>query len=102
MSSELQDLLERERAALLNGEFDDIETIAAQKESLISNLNIGPDNKVLELLRRNLRLIEAARDGLIHARIQMTEIRELGRGFTTYSAAGSRETGPSGSILGRF
>ncbi len=102
MQTDLYDVLTEERRALLSGDFDKLESLAAAKEALLATSERQPDAPIHALFLQNARLIEAARNGVRQAREQIAEIRNFGRGFGTYNAAGQREKTGHGAELGRF
>ncbi|SMX47468.1 hypothetical protein [Actibacterium lipolyticum] len=89
----LHDLLERERAVLLSGQFADLEKITAEKARIQGQL--APETPAdLSALRvaaqRNARLLSAAQRGLDGARERLKAIQNRGADLNTYDRFGQR------------
>jgi hypothetical protein len=95
-------LLDRERALILAGRFDEIGLIAEEKLALLASLEVvmprssgtPPVREALDALisdsRHNERLIDAARRGLKSARRRIAAIVATRRGDVAYASDGSR------------
>jgi flagellar biosynthesis/type III secretory pathway chaperone len=96
------DVLEEERTIFLTGEYERIEGITKRKldvlerlESVIANLPrsavvINSIKRLITASKRNEQLIQAARQGLSHARRRITAIAETRRGVVAYAEDGTR------------
>lgn len=93
---ELNDLLERERAALLDGEIDGVGRVLDTKERLLRELTqcASSDTEELEGLRakltRNQELIESAMKGIEAVSRRFATIRKVRKSLETYDRAGQR------------
>lgn len=91
----LDDLLERERAALLTGDIDQINRLVAEKERLIEQLG-GQDSLALGELRdkalRNQALIDSALQGIRDVATRLQTLRQVRRSLETYDANGNRRS----------
>jgi len=91
----LEDLLDRERQAVLNGDFDRLHRLVAEKEHLLETAKRGsvdPD-RIASLgikARRNQQLLDAAGDG-IRAVSDLLNNLKKGAGLSTYDSAGQRK-----------
>ncbi|WP_299281320.1 flagellar biosynthesis protein FlgN [uncultured Tateyamaria sp.] len=94
----LNDLLDTERAALLEGNLDDISRLHSRKESLINDLNApdfpgGPHIGTLQdKLRRNQLLLDAALDGVRSVTRRLASIRQVRQSLDTYDSLGKKRT----------
>ncbi|WP_172297659.1 hypothetical protein [Pseudoruegeria sp. HB172150] len=91
----LDEILDRERAAILEGQFDVIERLTPAKERALDRLKRRPpDGVALGQLRgkveRNGRLLEAMRAGLASAQERLKALRERPSALRTYDAKGRR------------
>ncbi len=92
--SAMEDLLARERAAILLGDFPALDKLAREKERMASRLQgAAADPSSFERLRkmsdRNGRLLEATRKGLVDAR-QKIKALDAPQQLHTYDASGRR------------
>lgn len=92
-SDALHDLLAREREAVLNGRFDVLERLMAEKERLVKAVSRnGATADSLSRLQaaseRNGRLLEAMHDGLMAAQKRIGAMKSHGEPLQTYDAAG--------------
>ena len=89
----LEDLLEKERTAILDGRFDSLERLAAEKERLVKSVadSGGPGLVGLRTrAERNRALLMAMGSG-VKAAIQRIEgLRRAGAPLHTYDASGQR------------
>ncbi|MCZ7674955.1 MAG: flagellar protein FlgN [Roseovarius sp.] len=92
----LDDLLERERKALLAGRFDGLARLLEEKTALIDRLNtLGADAlPALGGLRdkavRNQALFDGALSGIRRASGHVASLRQVRRSFETYDETGRR------------
>lgn len=93
---DLENLLETERTALVNGNLDALDQLTLKKEELIGAIN---DLKVYEtedLVRvqrqvaRNQSLLGSAGEGIRAVLERMSELRRVQQEFSTYDASGQR------------
>jgi flagellar biosynthesis/type III secretory pathway chaperone len=90
----LLDLLDRERTAALDGRFDRLERLVAEKARLLDRLaRHGAPEEALAALRaagrRNEALLGAMADGVRRAQDRLRAIAER-KDFSTYGAGGER------------
>ena len=94
----LDELLELERAALLQGELDKIPALLEEKESLIDNLNENmPSEKAglqeLQIkVERNQALLNGALQGIRKVAARMAAFRRIRRSLETYDESGQKRT----------
>lgn len=94
----LDDLLEQERAALLEGDLEAITTLLETKERLIDALNTlteaeRPEMDAVEAkVRRNQALLDGALQGIRQVAARMAALRRVRRGLETYDASGTKTT----------
>lgn len=94
----LDELLELERTALLQGDLDRIPTFLEEKESLIDRLNqLEPDaNADLQDLQlkfeRNQALLDGALQGIRKVAARMAAFRRIRRSLETYDESGRKQT----------
>ncbi len=101
----LEDLLEKERAAILEGRFDKLERLAAEKERLVKSVAESGGRGLVGLrnrAERNRALLMAMSAGVKSAIQRIEGLRGAGKPLQTYDAAGQR-TAMAGSrqTLGR-
>ena len=92
----LDDLLDQERAALLQGNLDEIARLHPRKEHLIDGLN-HPDMSNLEgltelnfKLERNQTLLDNALDGVRSVARRLAAIRRVRQSLETYDSSGRK------------
>ncbi|WP_424831687.1 flagellar biosynthesis protein FlgN [Ruegeria sp.] len=92
----LEEVLDHERTALVEGDLDSLETMALEKERLIdaiSGLQV-PDSddliRVQKKVDRNQALLSSAAEGIRAVADRMSELRRVRREFSSYDAAGQR------------
>ncbi len=92
----LEEVLDLERAALVQGDLDRLSSMVPEKEKLIGAIN---DLQVLEseaLIRvqqkaeRNQALLNSAAEGIRAVASRMAELRRVRQEFSTYGADGQR------------
>jgi flagellar biosynthesis/type III secretory pathway chaperone len=94
----LDDLLEQERVALLQGDLEAIATLLENKERLIDALNALTESDRPEMegveakVRRNQALLDGALQGIRHVAARMAALRRVRRGLETYDAKGAKST----------
>ncbi|SLN61793.1 FlgN protein [Falsiruegeria litorea R37] len=92
----LDELLDLERTALVDGELERLGTLLPQKEKLIERINqldsverdalVGVQNKVT----RNQSLLNSAMEGIQAVANRMAELRRVRRGLETYDESGRK------------
>lgn len=94
----LDELLELERDALLQGELDKIPAMLEEKESLIDALSDNePDTKAelreLQIkVERNQALLDGALQGIRKVAARMAAFRRIRRSLETYDESGRKRT----------
>ncbi|WP_299968591.1 flagellar biosynthesis protein FlgN [uncultured Roseobacter sp.] len=94
----LDELLDAERAAVLNGDLDEVGRLLARKESLIADLDTqqDADRQALEAMnqkiRRNQLLLEQAMEGIRSVTDRLATLRRVSRSLETYDENGERKT----------
>ncbi|MDJ0825616.1 MAG: hypothetical protein QNJ16_08945 [Rhodobacter sp.] len=92
----LLDLLERERVAVLDGRFDQLERLTAEKERLLQAIP-GPNTDMTELAQlkklgeRNAALLSAMQSGVRSAIRRIEAFRSGPASLQTYTASGQRQ-----------
>jgi len=94
-SDALEDLLERERFAVLDGRFDVLERMSAEKERLVRSFaRTGVAPPTLARLKagseRNGRLLEAMRTGIMAAQKRLQAMQEQKKPLQTYDSSGRK------------
>jgi len=98
MIDRLDELLDRERLYLLEGDLEEIAPIAAQKEELIETLNglapaEAPDlGSLQDKLARNQMLLDGALQGIRKVATRLAALRRIRRSLETYDASGRKQT----------
>jgi flagellar biosynthesis/type III secretory pathway chaperone len=93
----LDDLLDKERTALLDGKLDQIGRMVKRKESLIGVLNSTdqPDIATLAELNtkvvRNQALLTSALEGIQSVADRLAQMRRIKNSLDTYDARGQRK-----------
>lgn len=91
--NKLLDILKRERAALLAGDFVALDNLFPIKSALFDELTTG-SRKSTELsdvriaLVRNQNLLQAALDGVASARLRLNALQEVREGMHVYDQSG--------------
>lgn len=93
----LEELLDKERAAILEGAFEDIGKIASHKERLLDRHKLDPpDPKILNRLRqksqRNHHLLAAVIRGVKSVTSRLENLHSGPDGLNTYDKTGQRTT----------
>lgn len=89
---QLMEILDEERGALLSGNLEALEQIAATKEVLCAGFQPSTPEQAQELRRRaqeNQALLEAARAGLKSVETRLADIRAAQSGSLGYRPDGS-------------
>ena len=96
---EIEQLLDAERSALLEGDFDAIRDLKDRKEELLGGLleqraGLSPEAYALlsEKAARNQSLLAGAARGIAAVRQRLQEIRDARAGSVSYDAEGRRPT----------
>lgn len=91
----LSSLIDEERQALIDGDFERIADLLEEKEALVTGLQ-GADPRVLEPvqsgLRRNQELFDQALAGLRNVANKLGHASRLRKSMTTYDASGQRQS----------
>lgn len=96
--SQLDDILEEERAALLIGKLDAITEIVEKKEAVIdalADLETRDADTLLRLngkLQRNQALLDQALEGIRVVAKRLSALRRVRRSLDTYDARGEKQT----------
>ena len=100
-------LLNEERAALLKGDYVDLDRLSPSKQKMLASLPehaLSESNlkRVAHAIRRNQSLLAAAIDGIRAAQGKMSNLRAQRASFTTYDRSGSqRPVGEAQSVIER-
>lgn len=92
----LEEVLDLERAALVEGDLDRLGNMMPEKEKLIGAINELHVQDSQDLIRvqqkveRNQTLLNSAADGIRAVASRMSELRRVRQEFSTYDAAGQR------------
>lgn len=104
---ELDQLLDRERQALLAGDLEQIARILVLKEALIDQINAFDaaerDNleRVHDKLTRNQTLLKGAMEGIRAVADRMADLRRVRQGLETYDRSGRKtrhDTQPNSNV----
>ncbi|MBY6056948.1 flagellar protein FlgN [Leisingera daeponensis] len=93
---ELDQVLDRERTALMAGDLGKLEELLAKKEKIISKLNAVSElereslEQVQTKLSRNQSLLDSAMDGIRSVAARMAELRRIRKGLDVYDQSGRR------------
>lgn len=95
--STLDDLLDRERYAILNGKYEQLDALLEEKERLSAMLGeIDIDAEALKRLRekseRNSLLYDAMRAGIGSALERLRALKDANADLKTYDQAGGRKS----------
>lgn len=94
---ELDDVLDQERQALLQGDLEDLARLMTLKEGLIDRLNkidaLTRDDldAVQGKVTRNQALLTSAMEGIRAVADRMADLRRVRRGLETYDRAGRKK-----------
>lgn len=106
VATEIADLLDAERAALLAGDFDSVARLKDRKESLLARIAEHRDGLsaetyalLTEKAARNQSLLSGAARGVAAVRQRLQEIRDAGSGTASYDAEGRRSPPARSSTL---
>ncbi len=89
------DLLDRERAALLAGDFDTLSRLIDEKEHLLGTLSdASPDglDSLQTKAARNQELLNSALDGIRAVANRLEALREVRGTLNTYDRSGKRQS----------
>lgn len=97
LADRFEDLLERERAAILEGNFDFLKRAVAEKERLASALGAAGENvsrlrRLREKAEGNRLLLEAAGRGIRAAAERLAGLHGPAPSLSTYDSSGRRQT----------
>lgn len=95
MIDALEDLLDKERAAILDGAFEDMGRIASEKEVVLERRELtAPDQRTLDRVRhkaaRNQHLLSAAIRGVRVVAARLDVLRNGPSDMNTYDRSGQR------------
>jgi len=96
----LEEILDLERAALVEGDLDLLTHMAPEKEKLIGSINdlhVRDSNelsRVQNKVERNQPLLNSAAEGIRAVAGRMAELRRIRQEFSTYGADGQRSGFP--------
>lgn len=94
---ELNDLLDRERAAILLGDIEDVGRIVDSKQRLLGLLSdmLQPEESSIEVLReklvRNQKLLDQSLNGIRAVSKRLAEVRDSKDSLETYDRSGNRQ-----------
>jgi len=93
----LEDLLDKERAAILSGALEDMGRIAGEKEKVLDSHTLtAPDQETLDRVQRkaarNQQLLSAAIRGVRAVAARLDVMRNGPGEMNTYDSAGQRKT----------
>ena len=99
----LTDILERERAAVLDGRFDVLERLMVEKERLVGAVaqagsSTGSLARLKAALDRNGMLLAAMRAGVAAAHKRVKVLRDGPAPLATYDASGRKTVMPQAAI----
>lgn len=92
----LEEVLDLERAALVDGDLERLNHMVPEKEKLIGAINelqvLSSDDllRVHQKVERNQALLNSAADGIRAVATRMAELRRVRQEFSTYGADGQR------------
>lgn len=92
----LEDLLDRERGAILAGRFDVLERLMSEKERLFAAVLRRPENtiqlaRLKDMVQRNGTLLSAMENGVRAAARRIKGLGRPGPDLKTYDASGGRQ-----------
>ncbi len=95
---DLEDLLEKERAALLNGDLEKVGRLVERKEDLLETLSqievteTESLQNLSEKMKRNQELLDSALEGIRAIATRLAALRRVRQQLETYDAAGKKNT----------
>lgn len=93
---DLDQILDRERRALMTGDLGKLEDLLAKKENIIAKLNAASDlerealEPVHNKMSRNQHLLDSAMEGIRAVAARMAELRRIRKGLDVYDKKGQR------------
>lgn len=91
----LEDLMDKERRAILDGDFDELRRMMAEKERLISAAKIAPPPQSVARLKakaeRNQNMLRAAAQGIRAVSDHLAKAGQATKPLLTYSRSGQRQ-----------
>lgn len=91
----LEDLLDKERKAILGGDFEALRRMVAEKQRLLNAARGAPATQAITRLKkkaeRNQAMLMAATLGIRSVADRLARAREPGAPLSTYSRTGERE-----------
>ncbi|MFT4960874.1 MAG: flagellar biosynthesis/type III secretory pathway chaperone [Paracoccaceae bacterium] len=94
---ELDDLLDSEKKALVQGDMERVGRLMSQKEFLIESLNAMDDldrenlTHLHQKVMRNQTLLDSALEGIRAVATRMSELRRVRSGLETYDEQGRKQ-----------
>lgn len=97
LAQQLEDLLQAERVALLEGDFEKIAELLDQKETLARDLSDEPITAedlapLRDGMRRNQELFDQALAGIRNVAARLGDLQRIRRSMDTYDGYGRRTT----------
>lgn len=95
---ELDEILELEREALIEGKLDKLQSLLERKDALISDLNMLDElerdalETVHNKVSRNQLLLESAMQGIRSVANRMQELRRVRKGLDVYDKSGRKSS----------
>lgn len=92
----LDELLDLEREALIEGKLEQLGNMTAEKEKLVDRINALPEVPRSELapvqvkVNRNQVLLQSALEGIRAVANRMAEMRRVRKGLDTYDRSGKK------------
>lgn len=92
----LDELLDLEREALIEGNLEQLGSMAVEKEKLVDRINGSPEIPRTKLapvqvkVSRNQVLLQSALEGIRAVANRMAELRRVRKGLDTYDQAGRK------------
>ncbi|MBV1926146.1 MAG: flagellar biosynthesis protein FlgN [Rhodobacteraceae bacterium] len=94
---ELDELLDSEKKALVQGDMERVGRLMSQKEYLVESLNAQDDldrnnlTKLHQKVMRNQTLLDSALEGIRAVATRMSELRRVRGGLETYDEKGRKQ-----------
>ncbi|MEP0702355.1 MAG: hypothetical protein ABJC67_13520 [Lentilitoribacter sp.] len=96
--TDLDELLETERSALLSGDLEIIVTLLERKETLIEELSVAEEFEANALdvltgkMKRNQDLLDSALEGIRNVASRLAAMRRVRSTLDTYDSNGSKQS----------
>ncbi|EBA08579.1 flagellar protein FlgN [Sagittula stellata] len=97
LSQQLEELIDAERTALINGDFDRIAELLEEKQRLIGSLHDLPLDRqtvapLSDGLRRNQELFDAALAGIRNVAARLGDLNRVRKSVETYDSKGKKHS----------